>query len=562
MPDLILYEEDRAYVVDKFHNGHFDYIEVIQEVAQRDFFRYVAKGGLLRGLAETYPSPRVKPEVPTWFYLAADMAMRLHGNHAFHGFPWVVATGGLLAAFGPSLGTRRVDPETGRLRVECPGFNDKNDYPRSTPCHQDHLRKMARDTEASELLGWYNGDVQRIFRQRRFFDKGGLFIGDGSHLFVPDNPEYEGSAVLLFDEHNHPVSQEALARMAPADAARVSRRRCYKLVSLLHTNEAGDFFLYAGVAVVPGNDHESPVFWKMVDDFVARVGKGVVKHLVLDRGFIDGAAIGRAKQEHGIDTTIGVRSNMDAYRDAAGLASLPDTAWERHARPARPPAPTIKRHLIDAARAEPLRRREAKRQQTLARQRREQGVPEPPPPSNWIAKVDRTTSFSGCPVPLDVVLCTSDRNPAADDAWALMTTAEDPAAGAVVDRYGLRVGVEERHRHIKCFWDIAKFKSPNLNLVVNQVVFTLLTYTLLQQHLLRQGRKELNKATQPRLREELAPVAEHITVFTDQRYARFSTYEYTVMVMDVPEASRAKLSVRLDQRRREFHLGLAQAPPG
>jgi len=561
MPDLTLFEEDRTYVIDKFHDGHFDYIEVIQEVVQRDFFRYVAKGDLLQRLADSYPSPRTKPEVPAWFYLAADMAMRLHGNHAFNGFPWVVSTGGLLAAFGPSLGTRHVDPETGQLRIECPGFNDKNDYPRSTPCHPDYLRKMALDTESSQLLDWYNGDVQRLYRQRRFFDKGGLFIGDGSYLFVPDNPNYEGSVVMLFDERNHPVSKEALARMTPAQATRVSRRRCYKLVSLLHTNETGDFFLYAGIAVVPGNDHEAPVFWKMVDDFVARVGKGVIRHLILDRGFIDGESIGRAKQAHGVDTTIGVRSNMDAYRDAAGLATLPETTWVQHTRRAQPAEPPVKRHLIDASRAEPLRQREAKRQQTLARQRQAQGVPEPLPPSQWIAKIDRTTSFSSCPVPLDVVLCSADKHPASEDAWAVMTTAQDATATAVVDRYGLRVAIEERHRHIKCFWDITDFKSPNLNLVVNQVVFTLLTYTLLQQHLLRQGKRALNKATQSRLREKLAPVAEHITVFTDQRYARFSTYEYTAMVMAVPEAARARLAVRLNQRQREFHRGLAQAPP-
>ena len=297
------------------------------------------------------------------------------------------------------------------------------------------------------------------------------------------------------------------------------------------------------------------------DDFVARVGKGVIRHLILDRGFIDGESIGRAKQAHGVDTTIGVRSNMDAYRDAAGLATLPETTWVQHTRRAQPAEPPVKRHLIDASRAAPLRQREAKRQQTLARQRQAQGVPEPLPPSQWIAKIDRTTSFSSCPVPLDVVLCSADKNPASEDAWAVMTTAQDATATAVVDRYGLRVAIEERHRHIKCFWDITDFKSPNLNLVVNQVVFTLLTYTLLQQHLLRQGKRALNKATQSRLREKLAPVAEHITVFTDQRYARFSTYEYTAMVMAVPEAARARLAVRLNQRQREFHRGLAQAPP-
>jgi hypothetical protein len=46
-------------------------------------------------------------------------------------------------------------------------------------------------------------------------------------------------------------------------------------------------------------------------------GKGVIRHLILDRGFIDGAAIGRAKIEHGMDATIGVRRNMNIYADAA-----------------------------------------------------------------------------------------------------------------------------------------------------------------------------------------------------------------------------------------------------
>ena len=561
MADLVLFEENRAYVIEQFHNGHFDYIEVIQEVAQRDFFRFVAPRGLLGELAASYPWPREKDEVPRWFYLVADMAMRLHGNHAFHGFPWVVSTGGLLSAFGPTLGTRHVDRETGEVRIECPGFNHKNKYPRRTPCDQDFLRKIAHDTPSEALQGWFNGPVQRIFRQRRFFDKTGLFIGDASYLFVPDNPNYEGSARMLFDEHNHPVSQEAHARMTPAEASRCRWRRCYKLVSLLHTNQSGEFFLYAGVAVVPGNVHECPVFWKMIDAFVAALGKGVIRDLILDRGFIDGAAIGRAKLQYGIDTTIGVRRNMDAYRDAVGLASLPETAWQRHTRRAQPAEPPVKRHLLDARDAEPLRRREAKRQQTLARQRQERGLPEPVTPSQWIAKIARTTSFEACPVPLDVVVCTPDKNPAGKDAWAIMTTAQDATAAAPVDRYGLRVDIEERHRHIKCFWVIAEFTSPDLAVVVNQVVFTLLTYSLLQQHLLRRGQKALNKAAKPRLLEELAPVAEHVVVFTDQYYTRFTASEYTLMVMDVPESARARLRARLTQCQREFHLGLARAPP-
>jgi hypothetical protein len=560
MPEIVLFENDRTYVMEKFHNGHFDFIEVIQEVAQRDFFQWVAGKALLQLLAQSYPWPRKKQEVPAWFYVAADMAMRLHGNHAFHGFPWVVSTGGLLSAFGPELGVQRIGPD-GEVHVECPGFNDKNDYVRRTPCDQDYLRKIAHDTQPADLLEWYNGAVQGIFRQKRFFDKTGIFIGDGSYLFVPDNSHYEGSARMLFDEDNRPVSQEQLARMTPAQATRCRWRRCYKLISLLHTDESGEFFLYAGLAVVPGNAHECPVFWKLLDTFVKTVGKGVIKHLLLDRGFIDGEAMGRAKQVYGIDITIGVRRNMDVYKDAVGLASLPETAWQPYVR-AQPTAVPEKRHLLDASRAEPLRRREAARQRTLARHRKEQGQPEPAPPlPQWIARVDRLTTLDSCPVPLDVILCTTHKDPTAIDSWAVMTTATETTVASPVVRYGLRTAIEERHRHIKLFWDIADFTSCNESLVVNQVVFTLLTYSLLQMHLLRRGQKALNKATKSRLLERLQPVADHVVVFTDQHYARFTTRDYTLMVMDVPEAARPKIAARFADLERKLHYSQNTAPP-
>ncbi len=40
MPPILVYERNKAYVMEQFHNGHFDYVEVVQEVAQRDFFLY------------------------------------------------------------------------------------------------------------------------------------------------------------------------------------------------------------------------------------------------------------------------------------------------------------------------------------------------------------------------------------------------------------------------------------------------------------------------------------------------------------------------------------------
>jgi len=559
MPPILVYEQNKAYIIQQFHNGHFDYTDVVQEVAQRDFFGFVASTLLLERLADSYPWPRKKEEVPKWFYVAADMAMRLHGNHAFQGFPWVVSTGGLLSAFGPELGTKRIDRDTGQLRIECRGFNDKNDYPRQTPCDPDFLRKIAKDTPAVQQIRWFNEAVQQVFRRHRFFDKAGIFIGDGSYIFVPDNENYEGSVKLLFDEHNHPVSKERQKTMSAAELKKCQWRRCYKMVSLLHTNENGDFFLYAGVRIVPGNVHECPVLWDMVDAFVSVMGKGLIKDLILDRGFLDGEAIAKAKTQHQIDVTIGVKRNMNVLEDALGLVNLPEVQWERHTRqPSEPPVP-FTRHYTDAPRPEHIDKREAARQRTLAEQRAAGERPplkEPQPIMS--TRIKALTTWSSCSVPLDLVLCRDARDETLDEAWGILSTAtHEEQAVPVLNRYHLRVLIEERHRHLKCFWDLAEFTSPCFDLVVNQIIFTALTYSLLQQQILRQARKALNKATKSRMIEELVPVSDHVVVYTDGYYAFFHNLEYTAMVLDVPEASRQKLRDLIKLKQSQMRLSVA-----
>lgn len=552
MPPILIYEQNKSYVIEKFHNGHFDYIEVVQEVAQRDFFRYVSSSKSLLGqLAESYPWPRRKEEVPAWFYIAADMAMRLHGNHAFHGFPWVVKTGGLLGAFGPKLGTKHIDKENGQLRVECPGFNDKNAYSRQTPCDQDFLRKIAKDTPPEKLMTWFNDSVQLIFRQRRYFDKMGIFIADGSYIFVPDNENYEGSVKLLFDENNHPVGTEQAAKMSAARLKKCQWRRCYKMISLLHTNENGDFFLYAGMRIVPGNAHECPVLWEMVDEFVAVMGKKVMKELILDRGFLDGAAIAKVKTEYAIDVTIGVKRNMNVFEDALGLVNLPETRWESYTREKPEPPVPFKRHYNDVPRPENIKRRESARQRALEEQRAAgERQPVKKPERIMISRVKELTTWSSCSVPLDLVMCRDIEDESLDNVWGIISTARNESQGvAAVKRYHPRVQIEERHRHLKCFWDLADFKSPCFALVVNQVIFTVLTYSLLQQHVLRKYYKALNKASKSRMIEELAPASEHVIVYCDHYYAVFDNLEYTDMVLSVPESARLKLRKLIKRKR-------------
>jgi hypothetical protein len=168
---------------------------------------------------------------------------------------------------------------------------------------------------------------------------------------------------MWFDEHNHPVDYE---RLSPEQRKGVHRERCYKWVSLLHLRRGA--YVYAGVALLPGNAHEVVPFFKLVEQFVKTAGKGVIKWLVLDRGFIDGEQLSRCKQDWGIEVVIPMKKNMDIWADAWALA--PREGWRPVPEVAPPLVP------IPPARPERLRRREAKRQKTLAQ--RKQALPPPP----------------------------------------------------------------------------------------------------------------------------------------------------------------------------------------
>jgi len=210
MPDLTLIEHHPRRVLEAFRRGEFDQIEVIGQADEKEFFELCFKEKMLEALAEEMPTPRKKEEVPRWFILAANLSLKLHLENCFQGFERVVRCGGLLGALPPDLASKHLDPQTKAILLDCQGFNSKNHYTRATPCDHDTLRKFSKDLPAQRWMDWFNGPVQRVFQARGFFDPAGIFVGDGSYLFVPDNPAFEGSVVMWFDEHNHPVDYDKL----------------------------------------------------------------------------------------------------------------------------------------------------------------------------------------------------------------------------------------------------------------------------------------------------------------------------------------------------------------
>src|SRR5438270_1902147 len=141
--DLLALEHDRPFVLEALRSGEIDYLEHVGEAVEGDFFRQLINRQVLQRLADSYPPPRKKEEVPIWLYLASELSLKLHGDQSHHAIPRVLRPGGHIDALGPELrGCKTTHADTGAVTLALPGLNQKNDYDRHTPSDQDDLRNF------------------------------------------------------------------------------------------------------------------------------------------------------------------------------------------------------------------------------------------------------------------------------------------------------------------------------------------------------------------------------------------------------------------------------------
>jgi len=557
---LVIFEKNKPLVLQALQDGEFDYIEAASEVFETDFFKYIGAKGILEKAAQSYPTPRKKQEVPLWFYIASDLSMRLHGVHSFDAYPTVVQTGGMLNAFCPRVGRKTIHPDTKQVTVACEGFNEKNIYDRQTPCDSDFLRKLAKQTPAEKLMRWMNTDLARVLHTQRAFDKEGLFIGDASYLFVPDNPKYEQSVKMLFGEDDHPIDKEEFNALSDERKLRCQWRRCYKMVTLMHTNATRDFYLMVGVKIVSGKPNECPIFYQLLKEVVEALGMGVIRKLILDRGFLDGEQIARCKKDYGVDVLIPVRKSMNIYADAMSLFKQPDVNWTTCESPRLPDEepPRLKPPIVRA--------RERKRQATLKERKVEQTTAQPSADTIVVtreaAAISDFTSWDSCSVPLSVIANREHYADGHQETWLLLSTQRICDAPAARQEYHLRTSIEERYRQFKCFADLSKFSSRAFTLIVNHVVFTLLAYNLLQLYLLHNGPRKSNQSTPLSVRRELLPVNNYTIVYWQNYYGLFTPMELIeLMTVGVSEQARLKIGRKCQRLQGELRSTLNNPRP-
>jgi hypothetical protein len=80
----------------------------------------------------------------------------------------------------------------------------------------------------------------------------------------------------------------------------------------------------------------------------------------------------------------------------------------------------------------------------------------------------------------------------------------------------------------------------------------MLAYNLLQLHLFRQRRKELNSKTLPLIRQQLLPADNHIILYYQNYYGLFRPFELVQFLVELPEALRKKIAQKCRRIGREL----------
>jgi hypothetical protein len=143
--------------------------------------------------------------------------------------------------------------------------------------------------------------------------------------------------------------------------------------------------------------------------------------------------------------------------------------------------------------------------------------------------------------------------------WVIVSTSSSLTATQIRSNYELRTAIEERHRQYKCFWDLTHMHSRAFSLVVNQALFVLLAYTLLQAHLQLCKRQELNRRTCTSVFGLLTPTLQVVAVYYRQRFCLFSLAEFAGILLTIAEPARGKLLEKINRIEKNLYSLLENA---
>ena len=277
-----------------FREGRFDYVELASDVAETKFFRFLFVQQVVDRLVKHYPSPRDRHHARCGCRLS-QLTLRLHGQHSFHSCSLIVRPGGgsmRRARRSASPGRSRKRQYHARMR----GFNDATSIPRQTPSIRTSSASWPA-TPSRSRSRMVQPHVVTVYKESRGVRRRWP-VHRRRHLPVrARQPSLRGFATVALrraqpsrqqetgtGDDEGPAGSLPLATLLQSGAA-LALRRGWRAI------RGGR---RAGVA---GEGIGSDTLWRLLNTFLDTVGSGVMKVLLVDRGFINGPEIGRLKRD-------------------------------------------------------------------------------------------------------------------------------------------------------------------------------------------------------------------------------------------------------------------------
>jgi hypothetical protein len=393
------------------------------------------------------------------------------------------------------------------------------------PMHKNTLAAAIERLSAGEVERVLNRTVQRLAARGFFAKSTGHFALDASDL--PTTAKYVGAGLLKKTE-----------KKVTTDKKVVEVERWVYGFQVFIVYEVR-LRLVVAAKVVPIQERETRHTLALVRQAVANLGPGVLRVLLMDRGFLDGADLWVLRHDLGIDFVVPSKEKMRVTTDAQALS----------------------RHAADAQSIFPQERAGTRKERKDGRVRWEGqvsvvGVAHLTSYDQYGEAEQQTQAnrgdFVGNALNAVVVTCWQGDVYAPGDEKVFLTTLPVAQPLAALDLYDLRSLIENTaFRELKQGWHLESYPKKTEAAVRNHVILTLVTFTLTNAFRTKQGQ---NLAQHGIRRQRAQDDSSKVIIFAGDVYAIFDIEEVFILLGAVP-----RLCFREDPAQVRRRYGLSSA---
>jgi Transposase DDE domain len=374
------------------------------------------------------------------------------------------------------------------------------------PMHKDTLADAVERLTAEELEGLLNATARRLAAAGAFRESGGHFALDASDL--PTTPRYQGAGQKSYTERKVTKDKQVVEVVRWAYG--------FKVLIVYEVR----LRLVVAAKVAPIQEHESRYTLELARRAIANLGPGILRVLLVDRGFLDGADLWALKHELGLDFVIPSKADMRVTEDARALCRLsgPDAGLSRQERAGK------RRAGKDGKARWPGRVAAV-------------GVPELRSLDTYgdadHAKRANRKDFVGNPLNAVVVTAWEGKAYPPGEERVFLTTLPVDRPLEALDLYDLRSLIENTaFRELKQGWALTRYPKKTEAAVRGHVFLTLLTFTLANAFRTALGRDLADRGIRRQRAEEESA---HVFVLAGDRYAFFHIEEILILLGVTPQ---------------------------